>query len=64
MFKKLRAHTFLSLSRLFLTTEPPLFATEFLHRMVNVLEDYFDRKISEKVIRREAVLVYQVSEGG
>lgn len=42
------------------TIEPPLFVTEFLHRMVDVFEEYFDKKISEKILRKEAVLIYQV----
>jgi hypothetical protein len=28
--------------------------------MVDVFEDYFDKKISEKILRKEAVLIYQV----
>lgn len=42
--------------------EPPLFVTEFLHRMVDVFEEYFDKKVSEKMLRKQAVLIYQLLE--
>ena len=41
-------------------TGPPLFVIELLRRIVAVFEQYLTRPATEKLVRKEAVLLYQV----
>ena len=43
-----------------MTEVPPLFVIEFLHRVVDTIEDYFS-ECSETVIKDNYVVVYEVS---
>ena len=45
-----------------MTEVPPLFVIEFLHRVVDTIEDYFS-ECSETVIKDNYVVVYEVSFG-
>lgn len=44
---------------LFLLAVPPLFVIEFLHRVVDIFEDYF-QGCSESVLKEYYVIVYEV----
>ena len=46
---------------LFLFKVPPLFVTEFLHRVMDTFEDYFN-ECTESAIKENYVIVYEVSE--
>ena len=39
---------------------PPLFVIEFLHRVVDIIEDYF-QDCSESIIKENYVIVYEVN---
>lgn len=41
-------------------TVPPLFVIEFLHRVVDTMEDYFNES-TESSIKENYVIVYEVS---
>jgi len=44
-----------------ITTEvPPLFVVEFLHRVVDTVEDYFNGECSENVIKDNYVVIYEL----
>ena len=43
-----------------MTEVPPLFVIEFLHRVVDTIEDYFS-ECSETIIKDNYVVVYEVS---
>ena len=45
-----------------MTEVPPLFVIEFLHRVVDTIEDYFS-ECSETVIKDNYVVVYEVCFG-
>ncbi len=40
---------------------PPLFVIEFLHRVVDIFEDYFG-ECSETIIKEHYVIIFEVSE--
>ena len=40
---------------------PPLFVIEFLHRVVDIIEDYF-QDCSESIVKENYVVVYEVRE--
>ena len=42
-----------------MTEVPPLFVIEFLHRVVDTMEDYFS-ECSETIIKDNYVVVYEV----
>ena len=42
-------------------TVPPLFVIEFLHRMMDIFEDYFSGECHESTIKENYVIVYEVS---
>ena len=43
-----------------MTEVPPLFVIEFLHRVVDTMEDYFS-ECSETIIKDNYVVVYEVA---
>lgn len=42
------------------TEQPPLFVIEFLHRVFDVLTQYFSDELNEHVLKENIVLVYEV----
>ena len=44
---------------MFCISVPPLFVIEFLHRVMDILEDYFG-ECNESVIKENYVIVYEV----
>lgn len=40
---------------------PPLFVIEFLHRVVDIFEDYFG-ECSETIIKEHYVIIFEVSK--
>lgn len=49
----------ISLVAVCMTEVPPLFVTEFLHRVVDTFDDYFS-ECTESIIKENYVVVYEV----